>query len=360
MSNALIYLRVSTKEQAEKGESGEGYSIPGQREACLRYCAEKGWDVADEFIDAGESAKSADRPSLKALLRRIAEEDIGAVVVHKIDRLARNIEDHVAIRAALRKYGCQLVSVTENIEETASGKLVEGIHALMAEFYSANLAAEVRKGMTQKAKQGQWPGKAPIGYLNDIQRRDGKEIKRIVLDPERAILVKEAFRLYATGEYSLAEMQTELTAKGFTSPNGRRPGAAVPISGLARMLANPFYIGIVEWGGVHYQGQHKPSRLGAALREGAGGLASAERRRDARAHPRAPLEGTPRLRRVWKTALPHTRQGEIPLLLLPRPEERASPQDRLFAEVCNGDRCGEDGRGYLPPGPASPRVGGAA
>ena len=78
----------------------------------------------------------------------------------------RSMEDHVAIRAALRHAGVQLVSVTENIEETASGRLVEGIHALMAEFYSANLAGEIRKGMTQKAKMGGWPTKAPIGYLN--------------------------------------------------------------------------------------------------------------------------------------------------------------------------------------------------
>jgi site-specific DNA recombinase len=257
MSAALIYLRVSTKEQAEKGGSSEGYSIPAQREACLRYLAEKGWDVADEFIDAGESARSADRPNLKAMLMRIADGDIAAVVVHKIDRLARNIEDHVAIRAALRKYGVQLVSVTENIEETASGKLVEGIHALMAEFYSANLALEVRKGMTQKAKQGQWPGKAPIGYLNESKRVQGREIKKVVLDPDRALLVKEAFRLYATGDYSLAELQIDLTSKGLTSPNGRKPGAPVPIGSLARTLVNPFYVGIVEWGGVQYPGRHK-------------------------------------------------------------------------------------------------------
>lgn len=152
--NALIYLRVSTKEQAVKDETTEGYSIPAQREACLRHISERGWNLVDEFIDAGESARSADRPNLKSMLRRVAEGDVGAVVVHKIDRLARNIEDHVAIRAALRKHGCQLVSVTENIEETASGKLVEGIHALMAEFYSANLASEIKKGMSQKAKMG--------------------------------------------------------------------------------------------------------------------------------------------------------------------------------------------------------------
>jgi site-specific DNA recombinase len=257
--NALIYLRVSTKEQAEKGDSEEGYSIPAQREACLRACAEKGWNVADEFVDAGESARSADRPNLKAMLARVAEGDIGAVVVHKIDRLARNIEDHVAIRAGLRRAGVQLVSVTENIEESASGKLVEGIHALMAEFYSANLATEVRKGMTQKAKQGLWPAKAPIGYLNLREQGTAKRgTAKIVLDPERALLVREAFRMYATGDYSLAELQAALQAKGLTSPTARKPGAPPPVSALATMLQNPFYIGIVEWDGVQYEGKHKP------------------------------------------------------------------------------------------------------
>jgi DNA invertase Pin-like site-specific DNA recombinase len=255
--DALIYLRVSTKEQASNDEAGEGYSIPAQREACLRQIAERGWSLAGEFTDAGESARTADRPMLKALLRRVAEGGIGAVVVHKIDRLARSMEDHVAIRAALRHAGVQLVSVTENIEDTASGRLVEGIHALMAEFYSANLAGEIRKGMTQKAKMGGWPTKAPIGYLNVREKIAGKDIAKVVLDPERALLVREAFRLYATGEYSLPELQTTMHAKGLTSLYARRPGAPVSVSKLAELPANPFYLGIVQWGGARYEGQHK-------------------------------------------------------------------------------------------------------
>jgi Resolvase, N terminal domain/Recombinase/Recombinase zinc beta ribbon domain len=194
---------------------------------------------------------------LKALLRRVAEGGVGAVVVHKIDRLARSIEDHVAIRAALRHAGVQLVSVTENIEETASGRLVEGIHALMAEFYSANLAGEIRKGMTQKAKMGGWPTKAPIGYLNVREKIAGKEIAKVILDPERALLVREAFRLYATGEYSLPVLQATMHAKGLTSPYARRPGAPVSVSKLAELLTNPFYVGVVQWGGARYEGQHK-------------------------------------------------------------------------------------------------------
>jgi len=255
--DAVIYLRVSTKEQAAKDETGEGYSILAQREACLRHIAERGWNLAGEFTDAGESARTADRPMLKAVLHRVAAGGIGAVVVHKIDRLARSMEDHVAIRSALRHAGVQLVSVTENIEETASGRLVEGIHALMAEFYSANLAGEIRKGMTQKAKMGGWPTKAPIGYLNVREKTAGKEIAKITLDPERALLVREAFRLYATGDYSLPELQATMHAKGLTSPYARRPGAPVSVSKLAELLANPFYLGVVQWDGIRYSGQHK-------------------------------------------------------------------------------------------------------
>ncbi len=246
--DAVIYLRVSTKEQAQKDEIGEGYSIPAQREACLRYIAERGWNVADEFVDAGESARTADRAMLKAMLRRITWGDVGAVVVHKIDRLARSIEDHVAIRAALRRSGVQLVSVTENIEETASGRLVEGIHALMAEFYSANLSSEIRKGMDQKAKMGGWPTRAPIGYLNVRERVAGKDIAKVVLDPERALLVREAFRLYATGEYSLPELQAAMHAKGLTSPYAAKVGAPVSVSKLAECWPTPSTSG--SWRGT--------------------------------------------------------------------------------------------------------------
>ncbi|MHB1762820.1 MAG: recombinase family protein [Acidimicrobiales bacterium] len=117
----VLYLRVSTREQAEKGEGEEGFSIPAQREACTRHIRDASWDLVDAYADRGESARSADRPALQAMLARIAEDrDVDAVVVHKIDRLARNMEDHVAIRRLLRRKGVALVSVTENVEETAS------------------------------------------------------------------------------------------------------------------------------------------------------------------------------------------------------------------------------------------------
>ena len=185
--NCIIYLRVSTKEQAQKGLSEEGYSIPAQREACLKFIKDKGWNLLDEYVDRGESARSAHRPQLQEMLSRIKKDKtINVVVVHKIDRLARNLEDHVAIKAILKRQGVSLVSVVENIEDTASGRLIEGIHALMAEFYSANLGMETKKGMIQKAKQGGWPEMAPIGYKNAQESVAGRLVRTIEVDEERA------------------------------------------------------------------------------------------------------------------------------------------------------------------------------
>jgi DNA invertase Pin-like site-specific DNA recombinase len=247
---AVIYLRVSTKEQAE-----EGYSIPAQAGACRRFIADRGWELADEYIDRGESARTADRPQLQAMLARLADDPaIDCLVVHKLDRLARNLEDHAAVRAALRKAGVQLHSVTETLEDSASGKLVEGILASIAEFYSANLGQEIRKGMDQKAAQGGWPVRAPFGYRN--VRRDGPGRRgESVLEPDgQAPLVVWAFERYATGDLSLDRLTEALAEKGLRNRLGNPPGK----SAVHRMLRNPVYAGVVRWKGVERDGVHQP------------------------------------------------------------------------------------------------------
>jgi site-specific DNA recombinase len=256
----VMYLRVSTREQAEHGEGEEGFSIPAQRDACVCHIRDKEWDLVDEYADRGESARSADRPQLKEMLARIAEDgDFDAVVGHKIDRLARNMEDHVAIRAHLRRRSVTLVSVTENLEETASGRLVEGIHALMAEFYSANLASEIKKGMAQKAKMGGWPHAAPLGYRHVREAIGGRQVAHIVVDPERAPHITCAFELYATGEWTLERLVQELGHRGLTNRGRRdRPVAPIGVSALANILSNKAYAGIVSWEGVEYPGLHQP------------------------------------------------------------------------------------------------------
>ncbi len=178
MKRAVIYLRVSTAQQADKDAEPEGYSIPAQREACRRKAEALGAEVAAEFVDRGESARSADRPELQAMLAFLKTDgEVDYVIVHKVDRLARNRADDVAISLALRATGVQLVSVTENIDETPSGKLLHGIMASIAEFYSANLATEIMKGSVQKAKTGGTPFMAPVGYSNVRDRIDGRDVR---------------------------------------------------------------------------------------------------------------------------------------------------------------------------------------
>ena len=126
-SFAVSYLRVSTKEQAEKGGQAEGFSIPAQREANARKADELGTRVVREFIDAGESARSADRDGLQDMLAFIAATRVTFCIVHKLDRLARNRADDVKIHEALISAGVTLVSATESIDQTPSGMLVHGI-----------------------------------------------------------------------------------------------------------------------------------------------------------------------------------------------------------------------------------------
>jgi len=257
---AVIYLRVSTKEQAERG-GGEGYSIPAQREACLRQASLLNADVVDEFVDAGESAKTAARPQLQRLLGFLKTDRVQYVIVHKVDRLARSRADDVQINIAIRASGATLVSCTENIDDTPSGSLVHGIMSSIAEFYSKNLATEVIKGSVQKAKAGGTPSKVPTGYLNVRTWEDGKgkPTRTVEIDPDRGPLMAWAFEAYATGEWSLRTLLAELTNRGLTTlPSEKMPSKPLVLSNLNRLLRNPYYRGIVTYRGVQYAGNHLP------------------------------------------------------------------------------------------------------
>ncbi len=258
-ATAAIYVRVSTKEQAERDGDPEGYSIPAQREACSRKARSLGAIVIDEFVDRGESARTSDRPELQRLLDFVRANQVTYVIVHKIDRLARNRADDVAINLALKQAGVQLVSVTENIDETPSGILLHGIMSSIAEFYSRNLATEVIKGSVQKAKQGGTPMRAPTGYRNVRRIDNGQEIRAVEIDPERGPLMRWAFEAYATGDWTIRTLLAELTKRGLTSlPTRTRPAKPLGIANFHRLLRHPYYMGIVRYRGVLYQGNHEP------------------------------------------------------------------------------------------------------
>ncbi len=257
---AIAYLRVSTKEQAARGGQAEGFSIPAQRDALRRKAESLDAVIVEEFVDAGESAKSAHRPHLQRMLGYLADNRVDYVLVHKVDRLARNRVDDVAITMAIKKSGATLVSATENIDETPSGMLLHGIMSSIAEFYSLNLASEVLKGMSQKAKSGGTPGKAPLGYRNIGQLADdGREIRMVEVDPERGELIAWAFTAYATGDWTLNSLAAELESRGLrTKRTPKQPSRPLRPNVLHNILTNPYYKGDVVYQGIRHDGNHQP------------------------------------------------------------------------------------------------------
>ena len=260
LKHAVIYLRVSTSEQADNDYNAEGFSIPAQRDACTRKAQQLGASVVAEFVDRGESARSADRPQLQAMLRSLGgEAQVDYVIVHKVDRLARSREDDLTIGMRIRGAGAQLVSASENIDETPSGKLMHGIMATIAEFYSSNLSAEARKGLQEKARRGGTVSRAPLGYLNTREDFEGRMVSTVVIDERRRDHIQWAFDEFATGEWTLAQMTEALADRGLTSRATKRyPEGPVSRSRIHKMLRNPYYMGVVTYEGVQYPGRHEP------------------------------------------------------------------------------------------------------
>ena len=142
---------------------------------------------------------------------------VDMVIAHKLDRLARNRADDVQITQAITDSGARLVLSTEAIDESPSGQLAHGIMASIAEFYSRNLATEVSKGLRQKARNGGTPNEAPAGYRNvrtfDAQ---GREVRIVGVDEERAQVIRWVSTTYATGKWSLHRLAHGMTRLGFS------------------------------------------------------------------------------------------------------------------------------------------------
>lgn len=256
---AVSYVRVSTKRQAEKGGTDEGFSIPAQKAANQQKAESMGAFVVKEFVDRGESAKTADRPALQEMLEYIKEHRVDYVIVHKLDRLARNRADDVEISKLLNSVDVRLVSTTESFDDsTPSGSLMHGIMSSVAEFYSNNLAHEVKKGMLQKVQSGGTPSKAPLGYRNLLTRDDmGREVRTVVVDTERAPLITKAFRIYAEGHHTVKQLAAELAAEGLTTlATPRIPSKPVNEARLNTILVNPYYKGLVKYNNAYYEGVH--------------------------------------------------------------------------------------------------------
>jgi DNA invertase Pin-like site-specific DNA recombinase len=242
---AVIYARVSSKEQER-----EGFSIPAQLKLLKEYAAANGFAVAEEYIDV-ETAKQTGRAAFGEMVAYLkAHPSVRVMLVEKTDRLYRNLKDWVTVDELNVEMHFPKEGVVLSRESRSSEKFMHGIKVLMAKNYIDNLSEEARKGMQEKAEQGIWPTKTPLGYRN-ITGPDGKKI--IATDPTIAPLIAKLFEWYGHGDISLKEAARKAHTAGLLYP---KSGAKVPVSTVHTILRNRLYTGSFEWNGKLIQGKH--------------------------------------------------------------------------------------------------------
>lgn len=235
----VIYCRVSSKEQVD------GTSLETQERYAREYAARQGWEVLQVFVEMGESAKTADRTEYTKAIAFCSnkKQKVDYFVVYKLDRFSRNTEDHLMVRAILRKSGTELRSVTEPINETPTGKLMEHVIAGFAEFDNNVRTERTKAGMRERVKEGIWVWQPQLGYHKPLK---GKKTN-IVPDQAAASLVRLGFEEYAKGIYTYQEIADLLAERGLKSRSGKKPSQ----QSIEKMLRNPVYCGEIHaFGGV--------------------------------------------------------------------------------------------------------------
>lgn len=242
MKRCFGYVRVSTVKQ------GDGVSLVAQREAIVAFASRNNIEIV-KWFEEKETAAKRGRPLFNQMVKELYRGKAHGLVIHKIDRSARNFADWARI-GDLQDAGIDIHFATESLDfRSRGGRLTADIQAVIAADYIRNLREETIKGIHGRLKQGLYPFQAPIGYLDN----GGGKVK--TLDPLRAPLVKLAFEFYASRRHSLRSLLAELRRRGLTNRSGQR----LSMSGLETMLNNPFYTGVIriKRTGTTYQGIHE-------------------------------------------------------------------------------------------------------
>lgn len=237
------YIRVSTAEQAERG-----YSLEAQTQSMREYCEQKNWNLVDVYVDAGVSGKSMkNRLALKRLLAEAKDGKFKEVIVWKQTRIARNLFDLLTIVEHLGQYNVSLRSITENGIDTSTkeGRLQLKIAGMFSEYEREGIVENVKNGMKQRARMGQWNGGTVLGYRSKVlkegsNRRERETVLEVV--PEEARLVQKIFELYASGK-GLKAIANMLNHQGYKTKKGNPFG----VYGIAEILKNPVYIGKIRY-----------------------------------------------------------------------------------------------------------------
>ena len=243
MKPCFGYIRVSTQKQ------GEGVSLEAQKDAITVFASRNDLTITKWFEEKETAAKSG-RPVFSGMLSELRQGRANGVIIHKIDRSARNLKDW-AVFSELPDIGVNVYVATESLDfNSRGGRLTADIQAVIAADYIRNLREECIKGLNGRLKQGLFPWGAPPGYLN----QGGGKPK--IPCPKTAPLIKLAFELYATRQYSYETLLDELHRRGLRNTRGGK----LTLCGLGNILQNPFYIGLIriKKNGKTYEGIHEP------------------------------------------------------------------------------------------------------
>src|SRR5215213_4605416 len=238
------YIRVSTQRQGQFGTS-----LTEQKAAIERY-AQKFNLTIDRNFEERETAAKLGRPVFLEMLKALKKGKAKGVIIHKIDRSARNLKDWADL-GSLIDSGVEVRFASESLDlNSRGGRLSADIQAVVASDYIRNLREETKKGIYGRLKQGLYPFPAVIGYSN-AGKGNPKKINKI-----QAPLIKKAFELYSKGNIGLIDLSDLMYEKGLRNKNGKK----VTINGLSTVLHNPFYIGIIriEKTSEMFAGKHKP------------------------------------------------------------------------------------------------------
>lgn len=241
---AVIYCRVSSREQVE------GTSLEMQEKLCREFAERNKLQILGVFLDKGESAKTANRTQFTAAIQLCAKRTprVDRLIVHKLDRFARNQADHVTVRTLLKRYGTELVSVSEPINESPIGKALEGMLSVFAEFDNNVRAERCSAGMLARLQQGVWVWGAPIGYYRP---RKGTNITP---DPASAPFIRMAFEEYSSGNHTFETLASYLSQRGLRTRSEKRPIK----QHMEKVLKNHIYYGEMKVWDKSFKGAFEP------------------------------------------------------------------------------------------------------
>ncbi len=250
MKTAACYIRVSTDDQLE-------YSPDSQLEKIRDFAKRGDMILPEEFVfveDEGVSGrKAAKRREFQRMiaLAKSKPKPFDVILVWKFSRFARNREDSIVYKSMLRKQlGIEVISVSENIGDDKMSVITEAIIEAMDEYYSINLAEEVKRGMTEKARRGEYCSIAPFGYKI--------ENKKLVVYPEQADIIHEVFVRYVNG-WGHKQLAVWLNEIGVTTNRGSK----IENRTVEYWLNNPVYHGFTRWTptGKTFRDYHNPDSI---------------------------------------------------------------------------------------------------